>query len=314
MKEWWSSLPQEVVSSSLQPPADVRSVMHLQLEYCLVRMFIGRPFLLRRDYSDSMNNSPAYSESNTVESHATPNGTGVKYSSSRKDLIDDCIEAATEALRICQELRDSGAGLARASYIEYSSCRASLLVLIAYSIQSSSEQFRKLLYNGLGMIRDMSAAGESAQSEVCLIESLERALARLHTGAQQPQRGNIVTPSSHPISDYEAFKHWGATLREGVMFEAADIATGPSPEQSSFDAQSYDHIMDMNCGQAPFSASDRNMGMLGSLDPPVEIPFFGTENTSPSAAWPIWTETQVLEQFLTNPEYGLAHGMDIGEH
>jgi hypothetical protein len=279
-------------------------------------MFIGRPFLLRREYSDSTNNAPAYSENNPDESHTTSNGAGFKHSSSRKDLIDDCIEAATEALRICQELRDSGAGLARASYIEYSSCRASLLVLIAFSIQNPSEQFQrnKLLYNGLGMIRDMSAAGESAQSEVCLIESLKRALARLHTGAQQPQQGNIMAPSAYSISEYEAFKHWGATLREGVMFEAADIATNPSHDQSSFDAQSYDRIMQTNCGQGLFSASDCDMGMLGSLDPLVEIPLFGTENTFPSATWPIWTETQVLEQFLTNPEYGIAHGMDIGEH
>lgn len=298
--------------------------MHLQLEYCLVRMFIGRPFLLKKEISGSMNNSPADSEPSVADRIATSQSTGFKYSSSRKDLIDDCIEAATEALGILQELRDSGSGLARASYIEYSSCRASLLVLIAYSIQNFSEQFRNLLYKGLDMIREMSAAGESAQSEVSLIETLERALARLHAGVQLSQQSSM-TLSELPISDYEAFKHWGARLREGHMPEEADFAAIPSSTQtedvalltgqtSGFYSHSYDRIMDMGCSQASLSVSDRDMGMLGALDPIIEIPLFGAENTSPSAAWPTWTETQVLEQFLMNPEYGAAHSTDMNRH
>ncbi|OKO96981.1 hypothetical protein PENSUB_10384 [Penicillium subrubescens] len=324
LKEWWSSLPQEIVSSSLQPIAQLRSVMHLQLEYCLVRMFIGRPFLLKKNISESLNNSPADSEPSVADRNATSDSTSFKYSLSRKDLIDDCIEAATEALGILQELRDSGSGLARASYIEYSSCRASLLVLIAYSIQNFSEQFRNLLYKGLDMIREMSAAGESAQSEVSLIETLERALARLHAGVQQSQQGSM-TLSERPISDYETFKHWGARLRKGDMLEAANFAADSSPAQpddvgpltgqsSGFYSHSYGRIMDMDCSQASLSMSDRDMGMLGALDPIIEIPLFGAENTSPSAAWPTWTETQVLEQFLMNPEYGAAQSMDMNRH
>lgn len=298
--------------------------MHFQLEYCLVRMFIGRPFLLKKEMSESMNNSPAGSESNIADRNQASDVLGFKYSLSRKDLIDDCIEAATETLGILQDLRDSGAGLARASYIEYSSCRASLLVLIAYSIQSFSERFRSLLYKGLEMIREMSAAGESAQSEVSLIETLERALARLHTGVQQSQQGYMAL-SERPISDYEAFKHWGARLRGGVGPEVADLAVS-SPAGQGGDvgtlpgqlAESYnypyDRIMDIDGTRASLSVSDRDMGMLGALDPMIEIPLFGVENTSPSVAWPTWTETQVLEQFLTNPEYGTAEGMDMSRH
>jgi hypothetical protein len=285
-------------------------------------MFIGRPFLLKKEISESMNDSPADSEPSVSERNAPSDGTGFKYSSSRKELIDDCIEAATEALGILQELRDCGSGLARASYIEYSSCRASLLVLIAYSIQNFSEQFRNLLYKGLDMIREMSAAGESAQSEVSLIETLERALARLHAGVRQSQKG-IMTLSERPISDYEAFKHWGSRLREGNMPGAAEFAANSSSAQtdavglltgepSGFYSHSYDRIMDMDCIQAgSLSVPERDMGMLGALDPVIEIPLFGAENTSPSAAWPTWTETQVLEQFLMNPEYGAAQGMDM---
>lgn len=294
--------------------------MHLQLEYCLVRMFIGRPFLLKKEMSDSMNNSPADSEPNIADRNRASDGTGFKYPSSRRDLIEDCIEAATEALGTLQHLRDSGAGLARASYIEYSSCRASLLVLIAYSIQSFSERYRTLLYKGLEMIREMSAAGESAQSEVSLIETLERALARLHTGVQQSHQGDMAL-SERPISDYEAFKHWGARLRGNVGLEAANLAVGPPTGQDSdpgpLSSQiagsynySYDRIMGIDGSHEPLHLPDRD-SMLCALDPMIEIPLFGVENTSPSAAWPTWTETQVVEQFLTNPEYGTIREMDM---
>jgi hypothetical protein len=303
--------------------AQLRSITHFQLEYCLVRMFIGRPFLLKKDISESMNSSPADSEPSVADKAASSDSAGFKYSLTRKDLIDDCIEAATEALGILQKLRDYGSGLARASYIEYSSCRASLLVLIAYSIQSFSEQYRALLYKGLSMIREMSAAGESAQSEVSLIETLERALARLHAGVQESQHADIA-PSDRPISDYEAFKHWGAKLREGVALEPL-IDAGPSSGQTEevrpqtgqppgFYTHTYGRIMDMDYSQASTSVSNRDMGMLGALDPIIEIPFFGAENTSPSAAWPTWTETQVLEQFLTSPEYAATKSMDMNRN
>lgn len=321
MGNWWSSLSQELVYSSLQPVEEIRSVMHLQLEYCLVRMFIGRPFLLKKDMTESANNSPENPESNIPENAPFPDGATVKHSSSRKELVDDCIKAATEALDLLQELQSCGLGLARASYIEYSSCRASLLVLIAYSIQNFSERFRIPLCKGLDMIREMSAAGESARYEVSLIETLEQALARLHYGAQLAQQGDVASPEN-PISDYDAFKNWGTRIKEGAVFEAADPTPGSAttnPEGAPLQAShspdlythSYDELLNTNYSHASVSSSNRDMGLLGALDPIIEMPFFGTDETSPSAAWPTWTETQVLEQFLMNPEYSQARDMDM---
>lgn len=319
MEKWWSSLPRELVSSSLQPVVHIRSVMHLQLEYCLVRMFIGRPFLLKKNMADSMNNSPANPESNVAEKTLSSEGLGSKNSLGPKELVDDCIKAAMEALDLLQELQDCGLGLARASYIEYSSCRASLLVLIAYSIQSFSEQYRTPLYKGLDMIREMSAAGESAQSEVSLIETLERALARLHSGVQLSQQGEIV-PHERPISDYEAFRHWGSRVRKDVAFEAPNLATGPATSHTedsipqagqSRDFYGIDQTVDMDFSQAFISPSEQDTDPFGALDPIFESPDFGSASTSFPAAWPTWTESQVLEQFLTNPEYGSTQSMDM---
>lgn len=272
--------------------------MHLRLEYCLVRMFIGRPFLLKRD--TSIGESPVNSETSPSEIHHTTDS-GNYRQSSRQELIADCIEAATEALGICQDLRNNGAGLARASYVEYSSCRASLLVLIAYSIQNFSEQFRMLLFNGLEMIREMSAAGESARSEVSLIETLERALARLHTGVQQSQYGEGVSQVGNSMSDYEVFKHWGAKIRGGDAPEANSLPDQSRPPLPSNQFRTHEHMADG--GSEGLPDRDIDMGMLGALDSVIGMSIFGPENSSPSAAWPIWTETQVLQHFLTNTEF-----------
>jgi hypothetical protein len=297
LTNWWNSLAKDVVNGDIQQEKHVRSTMHLRLEYCLVRMFVGRPFLLKQDRQASNSSSPANSDTMT-ESHVKV--TEGYQKSGRDDLIDDCIQAATEALDICSQLRDSGIGLARASYIEYSSCRASLLVLIAYSIQNFSEQFRKPLCAGLEMIREMSTAGESARSEVSLIESLERALARLHTGVQQSQPNSV---RSLPISDYEAFKNWGAHLTENKnvdQAQPADRSSGPNNSIAFSSGQ-----------QVPFDPYHNNMAnldvdIMDGFDPLVEMSIFGAENVSPSAAWPTYTEAQVLEHFITNSHY-IAH-------
>ncbi|KAJ6110258.1 hypothetical protein N7486_002493 [Penicillium sp. IBT 16267x] len=312
LQNWWNSLPEEVVREGTRSPMHVRSIMHLRLEYCLVRMFMGRPFLLKRETSNTMGTSPHF-ESSPSENHTAIDSGNQKLSCSRRDLIEDCIEAATEALGICQDIRDNGAGLARASYIEYSSCRTSLLVLIAYSIQSFSEQFRKLLYTGLNMIREMSVAGESARFEVALIETLERALARLHTGAQQSQQSEIMTQPDMAVSDYEMFKHWGAKLRDGATIEAPGNVTNDPAHHvgappTSGQLCTNDNLGDIDCAEASFD-KDFDTGMFGALDSVIGMTIFGTENSSPSAAWPTWTETQVLEQFLTNPEFGASQGM-----
>ncbi|KAF7133779.1 hypothetical protein CNMCM5793_005133 [Aspergillus hiratsukae] len=189
LERWRSTLPL-VVQKNDGHPVD-RSTAHLKLEHCLLRMFIGRPFLFSRG-SPSNPTSPATDPSGTAQK-PTP----------RQELVSCCITAANDAISICSTLRDDdgGPGLARASYIEYSSCRAALLVLIAYSIQDHSDHFRKALRVGLDMIREMAASGESARSEVELIEALERALVRLRSFDERDKVGKVA-------SDYEEFKQW----------------------------------------------------------------------------------------------------------
>jgi hypothetical protein len=167
-------------------------------------MFVGRPFLLSRPNPGSNNNSP----SGFSDSQNPASGNNHKQSSTRQQLVEDCVQAAKEALEICRSLRDGGYGLARGSYIEYSSCRASLLVLIAYCVYNeSSDEFQNILQDGLGMIRYISAAGDSARSEVALIEALEGALKSRNDGS--------LSASGSLGSSYDTFKHWELMWKNG---------------------------------------------------------------------------------------------------
>ncbi|KAF5705983.1 fungal specific transcription factor [Fusarium mundagurra] len=288
---WWQSLPPDTIDANEQPTVtQSRSSMHLRLDYCLVRMFVGRPFLLKKDTKDSAT-SPSVPEN----SPGTNERSASKLVTSREELISDCIKAATEALDICQQLRSSGMGLARASYSEYSACRASLLVLIAYSICNLSDQFRKSLCEGLDMIREMSAVGESARSEISLIESLERALARLHAGARPNDTGS--QNQAYSDSAYEAFRSWGANL---ASKNGLDASTPAAPNASGGQAE-IDSVSGWPVDFQALSSMDFFSAYDPMADPLLQLPVFGTENLSPTDGWLTQSETEILGRFITGP-------------
>lgn len=193
-------------------------------------MFVGRPFLFGRQSVRSNSNSPS-----SATDSQTPTPTNKeKRVSLRQKLVKDCVQAAKEALEICRSLRDDGHGLARGSYIEYSSCRASLLVLIAYSVQNHSDQFQTIVEDGLVIIRDMSAAGDSARSEVALIEALERSLKARDIG-NAPASG----------SGYYSFKTWESMWKSRKASHSAGVvdpvASTPAWGPFAASSNSVDH-------------------------------------------------------------------------
>ncbi|KAF5615096.1 hypothetical protein F52700_13556 [Fusarium sp. NRRL 52700] len=295
LTKWWHSLPPDTIDANEQPTTTKsRSGMHLRLDYCLVRMFVGRPFLLKKDTKDSAT-SPSVPEN----SPGTNERSASKLVTSREELINDCIKAATEALDICQQLRSSGMGLARASYSEYSACRASLLVLIAYSIRNLSDQFRKSLCEGLDMIREMSAVGESARSEISLIESLERALARLHAGSR-PNDVDNSTNQAYSDSAYEAFRSWGANVASKNGLEVATSAA----QNTSGGQVEIDSVSGWPVDFQALSSMDFFSTYDPMADPLLQLPIFGTENLSPTDGWLTQSETEILGRFITGPHGG----------
>ncbi|CRG90773.1 putative transcriptional regulatory protein C3C7,04 [Talaromyces islandicus] len=204
--EWWSTLPKENSCRDLNPAGPLfRSNVHLKLDYCLARIFIGRPFL--------------FSNVKGVNS-TTQHKSSAGRSKMRAVLVSDCVEGALEIVELCRLLRDE-TGLARASYTEFSSCRAALLVILAQSLTKRTERLRNALSQGMGLIKIMSMGVGSAKSAVSVIEALERAIRRLEDWSlsQAQSRQEALD------SGYELFKNWEMLWKTGPLSPATGNAT-----------------------------------------------------------------------------------------
>ncbi|PCG96189.1 Transcription factor [Penicillium occitanis (nom. inval.)] len=201
--EWWSSLPEETSCRDLNPASPLfRCNVHLKLDYCLTRIFMGRPFLFSNVRNGSLSSSQKTSASR---------------SKLRNILVTDCVEAALEIIDLCRLLRDE-TGLARASYTEFSSCRAALLVILAQSLTKRTERLRNALTQGMGLIKIMSMGIGSARSAVTVIETLERAIRRLEDWSEI--QGPAKDPQDSIDSGYERFKSWEMLWKTGPISPA----------------------------------------------------------------------------------------------
>lgn len=134
-------------------------------------------------------------------------------SKSRTTLITDCVEAALEIIDLCRLLRDE-TGLARASFTEFSSCRAALLVILAQGLTKRTERLGAALEQGISLIKIMSMGVGSARSAVSVIEALERAIRRLELWSESHQS---LSNGSSAESAYDRFKSWEMLWKTGPI-------------------------------------------------------------------------------------------------
>jgi hypothetical protein len=353
LTNWWTSIPESAfnVDRTLDGQA-FRSCMHLRLLYCLIRMFIGRPFLFTggRLHEESPSSPPDTRKTHSQTDHPTKareNSTtstidGKRRPSRRLALVQATIDAAVEALDLCAMLYEGNEGLARASYIEYSSCRASMLALIAYSIQEQTDQYRSIMQKGLEMSREMSAAGESARAESTLIEALERAVARLQMfgpGWQQRresraglggvQQGGVGGSQGHglpypqrQISNYDQFKHWqhnwkqsgggsasGSTANSGRGTPAATSMPPPNYQPTSSAQQ--------NSTNPGLSMDHTNSSIFSDAPQHQSSPYNGSDATPtagyvmPNSAPSIISDGSGTAGTGVNANDGVGGGMDM---
>jgi hypothetical protein len=183
--------PSRATGTSLVP-SNTRAEMHTRLDCCLLEMFIGRPFIL-------------------VHRHKQEGHSPVSQPNDQESLVQDCVLAAEEAIDLCHAIQTGDLGLTRSSYVEYSSCRAALLVLIAYSIFYRTNKFSARLQRGLDAIREMALTGDSARSEISLLETLEAALHNLHVFDRAAEASAAESGSAERDTirdDYEGFVKW----------------------------------------------------------------------------------------------------------
>lgn len=277
---WWSELPGEISPKEGHPqPPVTRPSVHLTLEYCLARMFAGRPFIFPKDSSSRSNNG-----SNSSPGILVPDQTGSRGKlHPRLILVRDCVEAALTAIDTLRQLRNS-CGLARASYTEFSSCRAAVLVIITQCLQWKTNRLRNALKQGMSMIKEMAAGGESARSEASLIEAFESAIARLDA-------------SEEVESDYARFKQWEwLWKKEGSAFpQGPQSGSMPLPPQLSAESVTQALAGSVRHGGDVFDASaiqpciglDANIGRF--LQPVDEfaslLGYESWENADTRAGW-----------------------------
>ncbi|KAL6237499.1 hypothetical protein BDW75DRAFT_238286 [Aspergillus navahoensis] len=284
LEAWWKTLPDRVQAQT-------------DLEYCLVSMFIGRPLLINRASSRS---TPAFPESLNGDNRAETASAINSHARHRQELVDSCIQAAKEALRLCGILHNNGPGLARASYVEYSSCRASLLALIAHSIQDPSSRFHGELRQGLEMIREMAAAGDSARSEVALLESLERALAHLRSANEADGTSVGDIPGSRSAADYDGFKQWESLWKSSGSAQPENMHSQWTPGLTPSGSQNHSdnpipHLSESGIILSSISRNE-NMSDIHSPYPFDTLPFdHGNLHAHP--------ELRFLQDFLAMPGY-----------
>lgn len=212
--DWWATLPEDTYCRDLNPSGGLfRANVHLKLDYCLTRISIGRPFL--------------FSSMKGINQTLPSGPQKTARSKGRSTIVIDCVEAALEIIDLCRLLRDE-TGLARASYTEFSSCRAALLVILAQSLTKRTERLRNALEQGMCLIKTMSMGVGSARSSVNVIEALERAMRRLEAWLEtQAQNAEVVD------SGYERFKNWEMLWKNGPATPATtnlqSQISGPTP-------------------------------------------------------------------------------------
>lgn len=243
---WWESLPDDLSCKQATPQTSVsRLGVHLKLEYCLVRIFMGRAFIFPQEKT--------LSPSDVMGTPSGSNAASPNKSSLRSILVADCIEASLAVVDTCRHLRDT-IGLARASYTEFSSCRAALLVITAQCLQKKTDRFRRTLREGLPMLKEMSAGVESAQSELSLIEAFERAIAKLD-----------ATPTAAEATEdspYTRFKKWEQMWKsDQSMDQGGLLPMGPL----SWESRGPTSQRQQGAAAVPMSSHTPFFGMDGSF-------------------------------------------------
>lgn len=240
---WWEGLGEPFYQDEQTSSKAFRSRMHLKLQYCMVRLFIGRVFILPQDGPlDNGNRSTPSSETTSR--------------SPRSILVNDCVEAALSVIDACRRISRT-VGLARASYTEFSSCRAALLVITTQCLTQGTDRFRQALRDGVVMLKDMSSGSQSWHSEASLIEAFERAIASMDS------RELPSAEAGSTESDYAKFKKW----------EQAMQMQPPPPEPAASIVASDDATSVAGNAWRPTEVAWRDDGVLM----PSHTPFFGVD-------------------------------------
>ncbi|KAF2636863.1 hypothetical protein P280DRAFT_408654 [Massarina eburnea CBS 473.64] len=197
---WWRTTLNSCVHPIPTTPI-VRADVHLRLCFHICEIFVGRPFMFTNRSQPSPHVRATLVEKSLVACRM----------SGRATLVDSAVKAAYQVVDLLRSLNES-TGLARASYIEFSACRASLLLLLAQSLNERSPQLSATISLGMRLIRSMASGNIlSVKSETSVIEALDEAIRHLH--ARESPQSHPAAAINQKITDQEQsnyvnFEEW----------------------------------------------------------------------------------------------------------
>lgn len=154
-------------------------------------------------------------------------------------LAEDAVTNACYIIDILAIL-DSTIGLARGSYIEFSSCRAAGLVVLAASLTNKSETLALKRVLAIQLIQKMALTIAASQSDASLLTAIDASIRRMDNETALSNDNSDDTRAEQ--ARYDTFKKW-ASNRPGdieVQHEPVDlglpVTNGEDPDmQSLFD-------------------------------------------------------------------------------
>ncbi|KAL4964085.1 Zn(II)2Cys6 transcription factor [Aspergillus stella-maris] len=211
--QWWNS---QASSQDMSPTNTLfRQNAHLKLAYLLIHIYMGRPFMFASDSSQ-----PQASTDPNPDADTDP----------RKTLVGGCTTAALQTLSTLSTLSNN-IGLCRASYTEFSSCRAALLVILADRLISRDlERYTEELARGMNLIRAMSG-GSSNESEISYLQALDKAICVAvaeSEGSKENENPGVGAGDRKDGRDaYARFKHWTRAVKGDGHGDTGPAVSGP---------------------------------------------------------------------------------------
>ncbi|KAF2705270.1 hypothetical protein K504DRAFT_388185 [Pleomassaria siparia CBS 279.74] len=249
---WWRT-NLEANINPISTFSEFRAHTHLKLWFHIIEIFIGRPFMFHNT-KQLQHQTQATSDQNISTSSV----------SGRVFLVERAVAAAHQVIKLLNTLSEN-IGLARASYIEFSACRAALLILLAQSLNERSEQLSATIALGMRLLRFMASGNIlSARSETSVIEALEEAVRRLHM-RENSRSGHASGSTQENTDQYQnGFVHYNewvslwSGLDAGIPqyfpgngspispqpYNLLDYSTLQQPELAGWYAEDYNFIGD----------------------------------------------------------------------
>lgn len=220
-EKWWAeqSISRAPVMSQCRRSAQLHLYYHISLVY------LCRPFILSRSYGKQ------------------PPSTTPQSSGPLEKLAEDAVTSACHVVDILA-IMDSSIGLARASYIEFSSCRAAGMVILAASLTNKTEELAMKRALAMQFINKMALTIAASQSDASLLTAIDASIRKMDED-KNATTGNVTYLNIHPDqAKYDTFKKWASNRQGEPEITIDPVEQTPTNTSGSGDLADMEGLFD----------------------------------------------------------------------